>query len=131
VSKRAGAPPLSRRERQIMDILYRNGRATAAEVQAALPEAPGYSAVRALLRILEEKGHVRHAADGPRYVYSPVVTRERAKRSALEHVLNTFFDGSAAQVVAALVELSPRDLDEAELARLRRLIDDARRKGDR
>ena len=131
MSKRAGAPPLSRRERQIMDILYRNGRATAAEVQAALPEAPGYSAVRALLRILEEKGHVRHAADGPRYVYSPVVTRERAKRSALEHVLNTFFDGSAAQVVAALVELSPRDLDEAELARLRRLIDDARRKGDR
>jgi len=131
VSKRPATPPLSRRERQIMDILYRSGRATAAEVQAGLPDAPGYSAVRALLRILEEKGHVRHAADGPRYVYSPVVTRERAKRSALEHVLNTFFDGSAAQVVAALVELSPRDLDEAELARLRRLIDDARKKGER
>ena len=131
MSKRPATPPLSRRERQIMDILYRSGRATAAEVQAGLPDAPGYSAVRALLRILEEKGHVRHAADGPRYVYSPVVTRERAKRSALEHVLNTFFDGSAAQVVAALVELSPRDLDEAELARLRRLIDDARKKGER
>jgi predicted transcriptional regulator len=114
-----------------MDILYRHGRATAAEVQAGLPDAPGYSAVRALLRILEEKGHVRHAADGPRYVYSPVVTRERAKRSALEHVLNTFFDGSAAQVVAALVELSPGDLDEAELARLRRLIEDARKNGER
>jgi predicted transcriptional regulator len=114
-----------------MDILYRQGRATAADVQAALPEAPGYSAVRALLRILEEKGHVRHVVDGPRYVYSPIVTRERAKRSALEHVLHTFFDGSAAQVVAALVELSPKDLDEAELARLRQLIDDARKKGAR
>jgi len=131
VSRRPVTPPLSRRERQIMDILYRHGKATAAEVQAGLPDAPGYSAVRALLRILEEKGHVRHAADGPRYVYSPVVTRERAKRSALEHVLNTFFDGSAAQVVAALVELAPPDLDDAELARLRRLIEDARTKGER
>src|SRR5687768_6458536 len=88
---------LSRRERQIVDILYSNGRATAAEVQAALPDPPSYSAVRAMLRILEEKGHVRHEQDGPRYVYVPTLARDNAKRSALQHVLKTFFDGSAAQ----------------------------------
>ena len=101
---------------------------TAAEVRASLPAPPSYSAVRAMLRILEDKGHIRHEEDGPRYVYTPIVTREKAKRSALRHVLNTFFDGSASQVVAALFELSPKDLDDQELARLRRLIDAAKNK---
>ena len=123
------APPLSRRERQIMDVVYRAGRATAAEVQAALASPPSYSAVRTLLRILEEKGHVRHEQNGPRYVYIPTVARDKAQRSALKHVVNTFFAGSASQVMAALIELSPRgDLDEEEIARLRQLIDNARKK---
>jgi predicted transcriptional regulator len=82
-----------------------------------------------MLRILEEKGHIRHELDGPRYVYMPTIGRDRAKRSALKHVVNTFFDGSAAQVMAALFELSPRDLGEDEIARLRQLIDDARKEG--
>lgn len=120
------APQLSRRERQIMDVLYRVNRATAAEVQEGMPEAPSYSAVRTMLRILEEKGHVRHEQDGPRYVYIPTVARDKAKRSALTHVVNTFFDGSASQVMAALIELSPRDMDEDELARIRQLIDEAK-----
>ena len=120
------APQLSRRERQIMDVLYRVNRATAAEVQEGMPEAPSYSAVRTMLRILEEKGHVRHEQDGPRYVYIPTVARDKAKRSALKHVVNTFFDGSASQVMAALIELSPRDMDEDELARIRQLIDEAK-----
>lgn len=128
MSKPSHPTQLSRRERQIMDILYRDGKATAAEVRASLPAPPSYSAVRAMLRILEDKGHIRHEEDGPRYVYTPIVTREKAKRSALRHVLNTFFDGSASQVVAALFELSPKDLDDQELARLRRLIDAAKNK---
>jgi predicted transcriptional regulator len=111
-----------------MDILYRDGKATAAEVRSSLPDPPSYSAVRAMLRILEDKGHIRHDADGPRYVYTPIVTREKAKRSALRHLLNTFFDGSASQVVAALFEMAPRNLDDKELARLRRLIDAAKHK---
>src|SRR5688500_19751431 len=95
---------LSRRERQILDILYTQGRGTAAEVQAALPDPPSYSAVRAMLRILEEKGHVRHDQDGPRYVYLPTVARDNAKRSALRRVLRTFFDGSAEQAISAVLE---------------------------
>ena len=94
---------LSRRERQIIDILYSHGRATAAEVQTALPDPPSYSAVRAMLRILEEKGHVRHEQDGPRYVFLPTVHRDRAQRSALTHVVRTFFNGSATDAVAALL----------------------------
>jgi predicted transcriptional regulator len=117
---------LSRRERQIMDVLYRHGRATVAEVLPELPEPPSYSAVRAMLRILETKGHARHEQDGPRYVYVPTVGRDTAKRSALKHVLNTFFEGSAEQVVAALLEVSGGELSEADLSRLRRLIDQAR-----
>ena len=108
-----------------MDVLYRAGRATAAEVQAAMPDPPGYSAVRAMLRILEEKGHVRHEQDGARYVFIPTLKRDAAKRSALRHLVNTFFDGSASQVMAALFDLSTRELDDEELERLRRLIDDA------
>jgi len=122
------APQLSRREREIMDVLYRAGKATAAEVQAGMPDAPSYSAVRTMLRILEEKGHVRHDLDGPRYVYVPTVARDKAKRFALKHVVNTFFDGSASQVMAALLEISPRDLGDEELARLRQLIDNAKKK---
>jgi predicted transcriptional regulator len=120
---------LSRRERQILDILYKNGRSTAAEVQAALPEPPSYSAVRALLRILEEKGHVRHEQDGPRYVYLPTVARDNAKRSALRHILQTFFDGSAEQAISALLDESSAKLSSAELDRLARLIDGARKSG--
>jgi predicted transcriptional regulator len=120
---------LSRRERQIVDILYSQGRATAAEVQAALPDPPSYSAVRAMLRILEEKGHVRHEQDGPRYIYLPTVARDNAKRSALRHMLQTFFDGSAEQAISALLDDSSTRLSDRELDRLARMIDQARRTG--
>ena len=120
---------LSRRERQIVDILYANGRATAAEVQAALPEPPSYSAVRAMLRILEDKGHVRHEQDGPRYVYVPTVARDNAKRSALRHVLQTFFDGSAEQAISALLDDRAAQLSDGELDRLADLIKHARHTG--
>jgi predicted transcriptional regulator len=120
---------LSRRERQIMDFVYQNGRATAAEVQANLPDPPSYSAVRAMLRVLEEKGHARHLQDGPRYVYVPSVARERAKRSALRHVVRTFFDGSPEEVVAALLDDRSAKLSDDELDRLARLIARARQEG--
>ena len=120
---------LSRRERQILDILYQRGQATEAEVQSALPEPPSYSAVRALLRILEEKGHVRHDQDGPRYVYLPTVPRENAERSAMRHLLQTFFDGSAEQAISALLDDSSAKLSHAELDRLARMIDTARKSG--
>ena len=120
---------LSRRERQIVDILYANSRATAAEVQTALPDPPSYSAVRAMLRILEEKGHVRHEQDGPRYVYVPTVARDNAKRSALRHVLQTFFDGSAEQAISALLDDGAPKLSEKELDRLEQLINQARHTG--
>lgn len=122
---------LSRRERQIMDALYALGRATAAQIREQLPEAPSNSAVRTLLRILEEKNHVRHEADGPRYVYAPIVARERARRSALEHVVQTFFQGSAGHAAAALLEQSDTRLDDTDLERLERLILQARRKDRR
>lgn len=120
---------LSRRERQIMDIVYRLGEATAAEVMENLPDPPSYSAVRALLRILEEKSHLRHRQEGPRYVYMPTVPVDAAKQSALKHVLSTFFEGSVSQAVAALLDLSRDDLSDAELARLARLIDQANQDG--
>jgi BlaI family penicillinase repressor len=120
---------LSRRERQIMDILYSQGRATASDVQSALPDPPSYSAVRAMLRILEEKGHVRHEQDGPRYLYRPTVARDNAKRSALQHLLQTFFDGSREQAISALLDDSSSRLSDAELDRLARLIERARRNG--
>jgi BlaI family penicillinase repressor len=120
---------LSRRERQIVDILYERGRATAADVQAALPDPPSYSAVRAMLRILEDKGHVRHEQDGPRYVYLPTVAREHAKHGALRHVLQTFFNGSAAQALSALLDETDTKLSDQELDRLAKLIDRARRAG--
>jgi BlaI family transcriptional regulator, penicillinase repressor len=120
---------LSRRERQIVDILYARGRATAVEVQAALPDPPSYSAVRAMLRILEDKGHVKHEQDGPRYIYVPTVAHDNAKRSALHHVLKTFFDGSTEQAISALLDDSASNLSDAELDRLARLIDQARGNG--
>ena len=120
---------LSRRERQIIDILYARGPATAAEVLSALPDPPSYSAVRAMLRILEEKGHVRHEQDGPRYVYAPTVARENAKKSALRHVLHTFFDGSASQALSALLDDQSSKLSETELDRLAGMIERARKNG--
>ena len=120
---------LSRRERQIIDILYTQGKATAAEVQSALPDPPSYSAVRAMLRILEEKGHVRHQQDGPRYVYLPTVARDSAKKSALRHMLQTFFDGSAEQAISSLLGDPAAKLSDAELDRLATLIDRARKAG--
>ena len=118
---------LSRRERQIMDLLFRRGRATAAEVQRELPEAPSYSAVRALLRILEDKGHVRHEQDGPRYVYAPRHDLQKARQSALRHVVQTFFEGSTEQAMAALIDGRGRALTDDELGRMAELIERARR----
>ncbi len=121
---------LSRRERQIMDILYQHGRATAAEVHAGLPDRPSYSAVRAKLRVLEEKGHIRHEEESLRYVFVPTMAREKAKRSALNHMLETFFEGSVEQTVAALLDLSAAKLSQSELDRLAGLIEQAKAKGD-
>lgn len=120
---------LSRRERQIMDALYALGRATAQQVRERMPDPPGYSAVRALLRILEEKGHVRHEEDGPRYVYLPIVTARRAQRTALAHLVKTFFDGSTERAVAALIEGADSKLSDEDIARIERSIAAARRKG--
>jgi predicted transcriptional regulator len=118
---------LSRRERQILDFLYNRGKATAAEILAGLPDPPGYSAIRALLRILEEKGHVKHQQDGVRYVFLPVVPRQKARTEALKHLLETFFDGSAANAAEALVDGSAARLAPEELERLERLIAKARK----
>ena len=120
---------LSRRERQILDILYTRGQATAAEILGSLPDPPSYSATRALLRVLEQKGHVRHEVDGPRYVFFPRVSRQRASVSALRHVLNTFFDGSAVAAATALVDGSASKLSTEELDRLEALIEKARKEG--
>jgi predicted transcriptional regulator len=121
---------LSNRERQIMDVLYQVGEATAAEIQKRLPSPPSYSAVRATLRILEEKGHVRHEQDGPRYVFRPAVARDKAKRTAIRHLLATFFDGSTELAVATLLDESASQLDDADYDRLKRVIDEAKKKGD-
>jgi predicted transcriptional regulator len=120
---------LSRRERQIMDFLFRHGKATVAEVLSGIPDPPSYSAVRAMLRTLEEKGHVTHEEDGRAYVYRPTVARDQARRSALKHLLSTFFAGSTEQAVAALLDLSGPKLSDAELDRLARLVDHARNEG--
>jgi predicted transcriptional regulator len=119
---------LSRRERQIMDILYQKGRATAAEVLESLADPPGYSAIRALLRILEQKGHVRHESSDSKYVYIPADHRNKAKRSAVRHMLQTFFNGSPEEAVAALLDVSSSELSDAELDRLAKLIEKARSK---
>lgn len=120
---------LSRRERQIMDVIYERGQATVAEVLDRLPDPPGYSAVRALLGILEDKGHLSHRQDGPRYVYLPTVPRGKAVQSALRHLVQTFFDGSTEEAVAALLDLEGKSLSRQELARIARGIDRARKEG--
>jgi len=120
---------LSRRERQILEILYERGKASAAEVRQAMPDAPGYSAVRALLRVLEEKGHVRHEEQGPKYVYLPVVPRNKARRSAVKHVMDTFFAGSPEKIVAALLDVSAARLTDEELGRMAAMIERARKDG--
>ena len=120
---------LSRRERQIMDILYQRGKASASDVREAMEAAPGYSAVRAMLRVLEEKGHVRHQAEGLKYVYVPVVARDKAKRSAVKHVMETFFNGSAEQIVAALLDASSTRLTREELDRMSEMIEQAKKEG--
>ena len=119
---------LSRRERQIMDALYRRGRATAAEVMRDLPGDPSYSTVRAQLRVLEDKGHVKHDEEGLRYVYAPAVPRHAARKSALRHLVETFFDGSAENVVAAILGNEAATLSDEELDRIADLLDQARAK---
>ena len=127
--KSAAPPDLSRRERQILDVLYKAGRATAAEVQERIADAPSYSAVRTLLRILEDKGHVRHEQDGSRYVYLPTVAHDAAKRSALRHLLNTFFEGSTTQAIAALLDEDSSRLSSDDWNRLTTAIKRARKEG--
>jgi len=120
---------LGSRERQIMEVVYRLGRATVAEVLAQIEDPPSYSAVRAMLRILEDKGHLKHVSDGPRYLYLPVVSGDRARRSILQDVVKRLFDNSTEKAVAALLESSSTRMSDAELERLQRLIDSSRRKG--
>jgi len=118
---------LTKRERQIMDVLYRMGRATAADVLAALPGTPHYSTVRTQLRVLEEKGHVRHESDGLRYVYLPTLARHTARKAALRHLVDTFFDGSAAGAVSALLGRDAGRLSGDDLDRIEALLKSARR----
>ena len=125
----ADARQLTRRERQIMDIVYRRGQATAADVMKDMPDPPSYSAIRALLRILEEKGHVRHEQQGPRYVFLPVVAPDKARRSALTQVVRTFFGGSTSDAVAALLDMPSAQLSKGDRARLAALVDQARKEG--
>jgi BlaI family transcriptional regulator, penicillinase repressor len=122
-------PHLSRREAQIMDVLHARGQATAAEVRTDLPSAPSYSAVRALLRILETKGHVKHRQDGARYVYLPRTSPATARRSALNRLVSTFFQGSVTQAMAALLEKADGEMSESELNHLQQMIKRARKEG--
>src|SRR5437763_11511899 len=127
--RKDGHRTLSRRERQMMDILYQKGRATAAEIHKALPDPPTYSAVRAKLRVLEEKGHVRHREEALRYVYLPTVARDTARLSALRHLVSTFFEGSVEAAVAALLDLSAARLSRKDLERISNLIEEAKKEG--
>lgn len=120
---------LSRRERQIMDALFRLGRATAAEIQAAMPDPPSYSAVRAQLRTLEDKGHVRHVEEAMRYVYLPRIRPDQARKTAIAHLVETFFGGSAVAAAAALLDTNSTQLDPSQLDQLEALIRKARREG--
>jgi predicted transcriptional regulator len=121
---------MSRRERQIMEILYRRGQASVSEVRAAMNDAPSYSAVRAMLRVLKDKGHVKHQAEGLKYMYRPVVNREKAKRSALKSLVDTFFNDRPDEVVAALLDVSSQRLTAEELDRMAAMIDEARKEGN-
>jgi BlaI family transcriptional regulator, penicillinase repressor len=129
MSGMSGMKSLSRREREILEILYQRGKATAAEVRASMEDAPGYSAVRAMLRVLENKGHVRHQAEGLKYVYVPAVARDKARRPAVKHLLETFFNGSAEQAVAALLDVSSARLTSEELDRMAAMIEKAKQEG--
>ena len=120
---------LSRRERQILEILYQRGKASASEVLEAMEDAPSNSAVRTLLRVLEEKGHVKRRAEGLKYVYMPTVPQEKAKRTAVKHLLDTYFNGSPEQIVAALLDVSSTQLTRQELDRMTEMIDKAKREG--
>jgi len=120
---------LSRRERQIMDFLYQRGRAGVSEVLAGIPDPPSYSAVRAMMRTLEEKGHVRHIEDGRAYKYEPIVRKDDARQGALSHLLKTFFDGSTEKAVAALLDLKSQHLTKEELDRVSKLVDAAKSEG--
>jgi predicted transcriptional regulator len=120
---------LTRRERQIMDVLYRDGEATVADVMTQIPDPPSYSAVRATMNVLEEKGHVRHKQDGPRYVYVPAVPRDRARLAAMNHLLQTFFDGSAESAVVALLQMSDSSLSTTDFERLAAEVRKARQEG--
>jgi predicted transcriptional regulator len=120
---------LSRRERQIMDFLFQRGKASVGEVMDGIPDPPGYSAVRATLRTLEQKGRVSHEEDGRAYVYRPTLRRDAARKSALTHVVKTFFDNSAEQALAALLELKGPRLSDAELERVSRLVENAKKEG--
>src|ERR1017187_386302 len=120
---------LSRRERQIMDVLYQRGKTSASEVRESMEAAPGYSAVRAMLRVLEEKGHIKHQAEGLKYVYVPTVAREKAKRSAVKHVMETFFNGSPEQIVAALLDVASTQITSDELDRMSAMIEKAKKEG--
>jgi predicted transcriptional regulator len=120
---------LSRRERQIMELIYAAGQATATDVLERLPDPPSYSSVRALLRILESKGHLRHVVEGPRYVFLPTLAPDRARRSAMQSMLQTFFEGSPEKAVAALLDVSRSEMSPDALDRISRLIDKAREEG--
>ena len=124
-----GQKNLSRRERQIMDIVYVMGKVSVAQVLERIPNPPSYSAVRALLKVLEKKGHLRHKQEGPRYVYFPTLPREEARQNALKHIMQTFFDDSTEDVVAALLNISEGSLSEADYNRLSELIKKARKEG--
>jgi predicted transcriptional regulator len=126
MSKRRAQAGLTKRERQIMDVLYRLGRATAAEIMERVPGAPGYSTIRTQLRVLESKGHVRHEEQGLRYIYLPTVPRRSAGRSALRHLVDTFFDGSSAKAVAALLGGEGSRISDDELQRIAELVSNAR-----
>ncbi|MEX2260411.1 MAG: BlaI/MecI/CopY family transcriptional regulator [Bryobacteraceae bacterium] len=120
---------LSRRERQIMEILYQRGKASASAIREAMEDAPSYSAVRSILRVLEEKGHVKHQAEDLKYVYMPMVTRDKAKRSAVKQLVDTFFSDAPEQMVAALLDVSSKRLKREELDRMTEMIEKAKREG--
>ncbi len=124
-----GQKNLSRRERQIMDIVYVLGKVSVAQVLERIPNPPSYSAVRALLKVLEKKGHLKHKQKGPRYIYFPTLPREEARQNALKHIMQTFFDDSTEDVVAALLNISEGSLSETDYKRLSELIKKARKEG--
>lgn len=120
---------LSRRERQIMDVIYNNGEATVAHVHQQMPDPPSYTTVRTLMRLLEEKGHLKHKQDGPRYIYMPTVPKTKAQTSALRQLMDTFFNNSPTQAVAALLDLESTTLSEDEIRELETLLEQAKKKG--